>query len=69
MMDAVKDRLELEDSNQINQLEPLEEPATLPGPAPYEEELKDYSKTLDIEISEDSPVIHPEPKPIKDNKG
>jgi hypothetical protein len=43
---------------------PNEEPATLSGPAPYEEELKDYSKADVGDTEDDTPATHPEPRPV-----
>lgn len=40
-----------------------EEPATVEGPAPYEEELKDYSKTSESDLKKNMPASHPEPTP------
>ena len=42
-----------------------EEPATLPGPAPYEEELKDYEHEGEEDLLDNLPDTHPEPKPSK----
>jgi len=42
------------------------EPATLPGPASYEEELKDYSDAGAGDLIDNLPDAHPEPKPHKD---
>jgi hypothetical protein len=41
-----------------------DEPATLPGPAPYEEELKDYAHDGEEDV-ENTPEMHPEPRPLK----
>jgi len=44
-----------------------EEPATVPGPASYEEELKDYSKTGNDDPIDNLPDCHPEPAPKSDS--
>lgn len=54
------------DKNKIeNGVGENDEPATLPGPASYEEELKDYSKTNDEDLIDNMPDNHPEPSPTK----
>jgi len=40
-----------------------DEPITVPGPANYEEELKDYSKTGNDDPIDNLPDSHPEPAP------
>jgi len=42
-----------------------EEPATVDGPASYEEELKDYSKTGQEDLIDNMPDSHPEPSPTR----
>jgi hypothetical protein len=42
-----------------------DEPTSVPGPAPYEEELKDYSKTSEEDLIDNMPDSHPEPSPTK----
>ncbi|MGI8633772.1 MAG: hypothetical protein ACR2KZ_00065 [Segetibacter sp.] len=42
-----------------------EEPATVAGPASYEEELKDYSKTGGEDLIDNMPDSHPEPSPTR----
>jgi hypothetical protein len=45
----------------------VDEPATLPGPAPYEEELKDYEHDGEEDLLDNLPDAHPEPKPALSN--
>jgi hypothetical protein len=40
-----------------------DEPATIPGPTSGEEELKDYSKVGENDLTENMPDSHPEPSP------
>ena len=42
-----------------------DEPTTVPDPASYEEELKDYSKTSEEDLIDNMPDSHPEPSPTK----
>jgi hypothetical protein len=42
-----------------------EEPATVPSPASYEEELKDYSKEGEEDATDNLPDSHPEPSPTR----
>jgi hypothetical protein len=44
-----------------------DEPATLPGPAPYEEGLKDYEHEGKEDLIENLPAAHPLPKPAQAN--
>jgi len=41
------------------------EPTTVPGPAPYEEGLRDYSETNEDDLIDNMPDSHPEPSPTK----
>jgi hypothetical protein len=50
-----------------NSLEEKDEPATVPGPASYEEELKDYSKTNEDDAIDNLPDSNPEPSPTGNN--
>lgn len=45
-----------------------EDTVNVPGPAPYEEELKDYSKKGEEEedLIDNLPDSHPEPSPTKE---
>jgi len=56
------------DSNNKQSSENLAEPATVPGPASYEEELKDYSKDSDEGLIDNMPDSHPEPKPTQESR-
>jgi hypothetical protein len=42
-----------------------DDPATVPGPAAFEEELRDYSKTNDENLIDNMPDSHPEPSPTQ----
>ena len=44
------------------------EPATLPGPAPYEEELKDYEHEGEEDLIDNLPEAHPATKPSEVKK-
>lgn len=46
-----------------NMLDDNDDPATLPGPAIYEEELKDYTKESEDDPVDNLPDSHPEPSP------
>lgn len=50
-----------ENKNNINN----NEPATVPSPAPYEEELKNYNIAREEDLIENLPDTHPEPSPTK----
>lgn len=43
------------------------EPATVPGPASYEEELKDYSRVAGDDPIDNMPDSHPEPTPLENS--
>jgi len=55
-------------SNESKSSGKADEPATLPGPAPYEEELKDYANEGEEDLIDNMPDAHPEPKPSLQEK-
>jgi hypothetical protein len=53
------------DENKIKNA--CDEPATLPGPAPYEKGLIDYEHEGKEDLIENLPAAHPLPKPAQAN--